>query len=52
MLIVVNNKYIEVNREDFTNDNDFYEKIIKLKFNKTFPKQNNLFLINLLLKKI
>jgi len=35
------NKLIEVNRKNFTNDKEYYSFIFSLKFNKNFPEKNN-----------
>ena len=34
------NKLIEVNRKNFTNDKEYYSFIFSLKFNKNFPEKN------------
>ena len=35
------NKLIEVKRNNFTNDKEYYSFIFSLKFNKSFPEKNN-----------
>lgn len=35
------NKLIEVNRESFTNDKEYFSFLYSLKFNKKFPQKNN-----------
>lgn len=35
------NKLIEVKREKFTNDKEYFSFIYSLKFNKIFPQKNN-----------
>lgn len=53
MLIFNTNKLIEINRNKFLNDTDYFNKILELKFKFKPPKQNNdNFLINMFLKKI
>ena len=35
------NKLIEVRREKFTNDKEYFSFIYSLKFNRKFPQKNN-----------
>ena len=48
-MIINNNKYINVNNNEYSKT-EYFKKIIKLKFNITFPKNENEFFINLLMK--
>ena len=47
-MIVNNNKYIDVNINNYTKS-DYFKKIMKLKYNKIFPKKDKDFFIKLIL---
>lgn len=41
MLFVINNKYVEINRYDFTTDKEYYNKIMNLLSSNNENNQNN-----------
>lgn len=52
MLVKLNNKLVEINKSNFLNNNDYFNNILKIKFNKSVDKiQNDNFKIDFFLKK-